>query len=128
LIRFLIGLLFGVILTAEGFVFAGVGHGTYAPLVFVSSVVALIPVVGLFTGPLLWAVYFLAIPNLEGLGRRLFALSFVLLVHFIPGIFVASGDPAFFRADATLLLLFGASALAMIGCLLFFSIRGSARN
>lgn len=128
MIRFFIGFLFGVVLTAEGFVLAGVGHGTYAPLVFVSSVVTLIPVVGLFAGPLLWAVYFLLIPNLEGLGRRVFALSVLMLIHLIPGIFVASGDPAFFRADATHLLVFATSAVAMIGGLLFFSIRGSARN
>jgi len=65
MVRFFLGLFFGVVMTVEGLAFAGVGHGTYAPLVFTASVAALIPILGLFAGPLLWALNFLLIPKLD---------------------------------------------------------------
>jgi len=43
MVRFFIGLLLGVILTAEALAIGGVGHGTYAPLVFTASLTVLIP-------------------------------------------------------------------------------------
>ncbi len=123
MVRFFLGLLFGVVLTVEALAFAGVGHGSYAPMVFVASVTAFIPLLGLAAGPLLWAFYFLLIPNLERPRSRAIALSLVLLVHFLPGFWVASEDPAFSRADSKLLLILGISVLVTIGSLLFFSFR-----
>ncbi|HYR76512.1 MAG TPA: hypothetical protein VEM96_11795 [Pyrinomonadaceae bacterium] len=123
MVRFFIGLLLGVILTAEALAIGGVGHGTYAPLVFTASLTVLIPILGLFTGPLLWAFYFLLIPNLERSWSQMAAFSLVLLAHFGPGFWVAYDDPAFARADAAGLLVFGFTVLATIGSLMLFCVR-----
>jgi ABC-type enterobactin transport system permease subunit len=123
MLRFFVGLLLGVVLTGEALAIAGVGHGTYAPLVFTASVALLIPVLGLFAGPLLWAFYFLLIPNLERSWSQTVGWSLVLLAHFGPGFWVAYDDPAFTRADSTQLMVFGITVLVTIGCLLFFCVR-----
>ena len=126
MVRFFIGLLLGVILTVEALAIGGVGHGTYAPLVFTASVAAFIPVLGLFAGPLLWAFYFLLIPNLERSWSQLVVLTLVALAHFGPGLWVAFEDPAFTRADSAELLVFGVTVLVTIGSLLFFCVRREA--
>jgi hypothetical protein len=123
MVRFFVGLLLGVILTVEALGFAGVGHGTYAPLVFTASVAAFIPLLGLFAGPLLWAFYFLLIPNLERSWSQTVGWSLVLLAHFGPGFWLAYEDPAFTRADSAELLVFGFTVLVTIGALLFFCVR-----
>jgi len=123
MVRFFIGLFLGVVLSIQALGFAGVGHGTYAPLVFTASVAALIPVLGLFAGPLLWAFYFLVIPNLQRSWSQIAALSLVLLAHFGPGCWLAYEDPAFARADSAQLLVFGITVLVTIGSLLLFCVR-----
>jgi hypothetical protein len=123
MVRFLLGLFFGAVLTVEALAIAGVGHGSYAPLILTASVAALIPFLGLFAGPLLWAFYFLLIPNLDGPGRRVIALVLVSLLHFGAGLWAALGDPAFARTDSAHLLIFGISVLVTMGFLLFFTIR-----
>ena len=123
MLRFFIGLFFGVVLTVEALAIGGVGHGTYAPLVFTASVAVFIPVLGLFAGPLLWAFYFLLIPNLERSWSQTVGWALVLLAHFGPGLWVAYDDPAFARADPAGLLVFGLTVLVTIGCLLFFCVR-----
>ena len=121
--RFFIGLLLGVVLTAEALAIGGVGHGTYAPLIFAASLTVLIPMLGLFTGPLLWAFYFLLIPNLERSWTQTVGWSLVLLAHFGPGFWVAYEDPAFARADPAGLLVFGFTILVTIGSLMLFCVR-----
>src|SRR6267143_3334101 len=106
MVRFFVGLLLGVILTVEALAIGGVGHGTYAPLVFTASVAAFIPLLGLFAGPLLWAFYFLLIPNLERSWSQITSVSLVLMAHFGPGFWLAYEDPAFTRADSAELLVF----------------------
>ena len=88
--RFFVGLGFGIVLTFESLGLAGAGHGTYAPLVFVSSFFAFVPILGLFAAPLLWAIYFVVVPNLETFKIRLIVLSTVLLAHLIPGFWLAA--------------------------------------
>lgn len=123
MLRFFIGLFLGVVLSIQALGFAGVGHGTYAPLVFTASVAAIIPVLGLFAGPLLWAFYFLRIPNLQRSWSQIAAFSLVLLAHFGPGFWLAYEDPAFARADSAQLLVFGITVLVTIGSLLLFCVR-----
>ena len=123
MVRFFVGLILGMILTVEAFAVSGAGHGTYAPFVFTVSAAILIPVVGLFVGPLLWAFYFLLIPNLRRSLIQLVALSLVALAHFVPAFWVAYEDPAFSRADTWALMIFGGTVLLTIGCLLFFCLR-----
>jgi hypothetical protein len=120
--RFLLGLGWGVVLTVEAFALAGVGHGTYGPLVVTASVAGPIPVLGLTAGPLIWGFYFVLIPNLERSWSQMAALSFVFVAHVGAGIWLAYEDPAFARADSTLLLVFGITLLATIGCLLFLCV------
>ena len=117
--RFFLGLLLGTVLTAQAVAFAGVGHGSYAPLIFVASVTALLPILAIVGGPLLWAIYFLVIPNLETARKQTVALLAVSLLHVIPGSWLALEDPAFARSDSSLLWIFGISVLATFGLLLF---------
>jgi hypothetical protein len=121
--RFFVGLCFGIILAFESVVLTGAGHGTYAPLVFTSSLLAFVPVLGLFTGPPLWAIYFVLIPNLDEIKTRLIVLSTVMLAHLIPGFWLAAEDPAFARADKTWLVFFGISFVASVGVLMFSCFR-----
>jgi hypothetical protein len=121
--RFFVGLCCGIVLAFESVVLTGAGHGTYAPLVFTSSLFAFVPVLGLFSGPLLWAIYFVVIPNLDAIKIRLIVLSTVLLAHLIPGFWLAAGDSAFARADKTWLIFFGMSFVATVGVLMFFCVR-----
>ncbi len=123
MVRFFLGFFFGTILTVEALAIGGVGHGSYAPLILTASVAALIPFLNLFAGPLLWAFYFLLIPNLEGLLKRVIALLLVSLLHFGLGLWAALGDPAFARANSEHLLSFGISVLVTMGFLLFFTFR-----
>ncbi|HYX71769.1 MAG TPA: hypothetical protein VE732_03290, partial [Nitrososphaera sp.] len=59
--RFALGFILGFILSACGFFLGGAGHGTYAPTVANASVLALLPVMGIFISllgtPFLWAIY-----------------------------------------------------------------------
>ena len=126
--RFFIGLCFGIVLALESVVLAGAGHGTYAPAVFTSSLLALVPVLGLFTGPPLWAIYFVVIPNMDAIKIRLIVLSTLLLAHLIPGFWLAADDPAFARADRTWLIFFVASFVATVGLLTFFCVRKQGRR
>jgi hypothetical protein len=119
-VRFFIGLLFGVVLTAQALLFAGVGHGSYAPMVCVASVLALMPILGLLAGPLLWALYFLVIPNLVSRTRTI-TLSLILALHLVPAFLIAYQDPAFARASLLSLAVFGFTFLATVGLLLFLA-------
>ena len=123
MMRLFIGLLLGIILTAQALAFAGVGHGSYAPLIWVASIIGFVPVVGLFAGPFLWALYFLGIPSLGSSRSKTLVLSLILSIHLIPGFWIASQDPALARASLLSLTIFGLSFLATVFLLLFFSIR-----
>ena len=123
MMRLFIGLLLGIILTAQALAFAGVGHGSYAPLIWVASIIGFVPVVGLFAGPFLWALYFLVIPGLGSSRSKTLVLSLILSIHLIPGFWIASQDPALARASLLSLTIFGLSFLATVFLLLFFSIR-----
>jgi hypothetical protein len=122
-IRFFLGLFFGIVLTVESVAIAGVGHGSYAPLVFTASVGGLVPFLGLLVGPFLWGLYFLIIPNVEKRGTRLIAFMLVFLFHFCMGLWVAVEDGAFLRTGLGYLLIFGVSALVATGSLLFLTFR-----
>jgi ABC-type transport system involved in multi-copper enzyme maturation permease subunit len=94
--------MFGLLLAFFAFLLAGVGHGTYAPTVANVSVLAFIPVLGILLGffgaPFLWSLYFIRIPAIVSRARRLVALGLVSLLHLVPGVWLASDDPAFTRA------------------------------
>jgi hypothetical protein len=124
--RLLIGLFFGIVLTAQGIASTGAGHGSYALLACASSVSIFMPLLALPAGPLLWALYFLFIPNLDKGWRKVSALSAVLVFHVGFGFWLASQDPAFTRIGASAISIFGASLLATISCLLFFTFRRSS--
>ena len=121
--RLLIGLFFGIVLTAQGIAFTGAGHGSYAFLACASSVFMFMPLLALVAGPLLWAFYFLFIPNLDKGWQRTTALSAVLVFHLGFGSWFAFQDPAFARLGLLPISVFSISLLATLGCLLFFSVR-----
>lgn len=49
------GLAFGIALFPFAFMSAGFGHGTYLPFALFAAPLSLVPVVGLFAAPVLWA-------------------------------------------------------------------------
>ena len=121
--RLLVGLFFGIVLTAQGIAFTGAGHGSYAFLACASSAFVFMPLLALPAGLLLWALYFLFIPNLDKGWHRASALSSVLLFHLGFGVWFALQDQAFTRVGALPISIFALSLLATLGCLLFFTIR-----
>ena len=134
MIRFFLGLLFGVILTICSFSFIGVGHGTYVPMVFTASLIALITEFGaipaIVLGPFLWALYFLLIPRIQTKWVRIASAFMVLSVHLLSGIWLAIEDPAFWRTlseQLPELLVFGFLFATAITFLLYLAVRGSKR-
>ena len=101
-IRATIGFLFGLALGAIAFLLAGIGHGTYVPMIASVSVLAFIPVLGvliaLFGAPFLWAAYFILIPAILSRVKRTVALALVAIFHLIPPLWFAFKDSAFDRA------------------------------
>ena len=128
--RFFIGLAFGVILTISAFGVGGVGHGTYAPLIFTDPFVMLLPdsagIVAVLAGPLLWAMYFQFIPKIRQRSARFLTLAALLTAHLVAGIFVSLNDPAFARAwgqERSGLIGFAVIVVVAMSSLLFFSLR-----
>lgn len=128
--RFFLGFGIGAILTVYAFAFAGVGHGTYAPLVFVTPLIVSDAIPTLLLGPLLWAIYFLLIPQIRIAGIRIACTSAILSVHFLTGAWLAIEDPAFTRAvrdDRLGLLVFGLLLAITMSCLFYFAVRGATK-
>ncbi|MCM3870273.1 MAG: hypothetical protein ND895_06190 [Pyrinomonadaceae bacterium] len=96
--RFAFGFVLGLILLVCALLLSGAGHGTYAPVIANASVLALIPGLGFLIPPFLWALYFLVIPEIDPPVRKVIALVLIALLHMVPGIWIASEDPAFIRA------------------------------
>jgi len=135
MLRFFIGLAFGVILTISAFGAGGVGHGTYAPLIFTDPFVILLPdsvaIVAVLAGPLLWAAYFQFIPKIKRGSARLITLAALLVTHLLAGIFVAVNDPAFARAlgqERRGLIGFAIIVVLAMSTLLVFSLRERIRS
>jgi len=133
--RFFLGLGFGAILTVYSFAFVGVGHGTYAPMVFTASLVALITnwgaIPALLLGPFLWAFYFLLIPKMQRASMRMVCTVVVLSVHVSTGAWLAIEDPAFKRAlsnEQLGLMGFGLLLAITMSCLFYFAARGVAEG
>lgn len=88
-------------LSIFAFAHAGVGHGSYSPLVANAPVLIFIPEVGIlaavFGTPFLWAAYFLWIPEIKSGKARLFAVVLVALVHLEAGDWMASQDSYLLR-------------------------------
>jgi len=132
MLRFFLGLGFGVVLTVYSFAFVGVGHGTYAPMGFTASFVALMTNWGalpvLLMAPFLWAFYFLFIPRLRARGMRITATVAILSCHVLAGIWFAIEDPAFTRALSDQiggLIIFILLLTTIISCLVYFAVRGA---
>lgn len=126
MVRLFLGLGCGVMLTVCSVGFAGVGHGTYAPLILTTSLIGLLTVFGAATmlvcGPILWAVYFLLIPKLEKKRTRLATALLVLAFHVISGTWLAVEDPAFWKvlAQQSLQLIFFGLFFALSSFLLLY--------
>ncbi len=121
--RLIIGAAFGIALTAQGVFSIGVGHGSLAPWVFAASFFAFMPLLAFAAGPLLWAFYFLTIPNLERLQTRVIAICGMLLAHILPGCWLAYTDPAFARLGLLELAIFFLTFLVAISSLLFLTFK-----
>ena len=132
MLRFFLGFLFGLILTLFSLGFIGVGHGTYVPMAFSGSLIAMI---ASFTGviatvlvPFLWASYFLVIPRIRARSARLTSVIIVLSLHLASGIWLAIQDAAFVRVlygQRRQLLSFALVLIAASTGLLYFALRRS---
>jgi hypothetical protein len=125
-VRFLLGFVFGLILVVTAFPPMAIGHGTYAPLVFSSSLLGLSPVVGFFAPPFLWGLYFVLIRLIESSKVRTLVISLIVIMHLVPGSWVASHDPAFARAmgrDYGWLVIFFGSLMITIAAFVIIGLR-----
>lgn len=128
--RFLIGFVLGLLLTGAGFVLAGVGHGTYAPLICNTGLVGFVFLpFSLFAAPFQWGFYLAFIPFLSSSRWRTVCIVVVILTDLIPGLWLAMTDTAFSRAmnsDQTELLIYGTILLTTLVVLVLHGIRGTA--
>ena len=99
--RVAIGFVFGCGLAACAFGLAGAGHGTYTPMTANAPMFAIIPEIGvaaaLIGTPLLWAGYFLALPEISSRGLRLLAVAAVALMHLGTAAWMSAHDEYFGR-------------------------------
>ena len=130
MLRFFLGLGFGVVLTVYAFAFGGVGHGTYVPLAFTASLIALTEIWGvlpdLLLTPLLWALYFLFIPRIRKRWLRISSTVAILSCHILVGMWLAIEDPAFTRAmneQGSGLAIFGILLALAMSCLIYLAVR-----
>jgi cytosine/uracil/thiamine/allantoin permease len=130
MLRSFIGFAIGVVLIIGGIGAGGMGHGTYAPLIFTAPYVVLLPdslgVIAIVAGPLLWAVYFQFIPKIKHPSARLLTLVAVIATHLSAGTFVAVNDPDFARAwehERSTLIGFAVLVALAMSILFFFSLR-----
>jgi hypothetical protein len=135
IIRFVIGLGFGGVLTIYSFGFIGVGHGTAAPLVFTVPFIVLVTVgaviPSLLSGPLLWALYFFLVPRIQITLMRTITTIAILSVHILAGTWVAIEDPAFARAlneKPTGVGLFALLLAITMAYLSYFAMRNQPRE
>jgi hypothetical protein len=133
-VRLVVGLCFGGVLTIYSFGFVGIGHGTAAPLAFTVPFIPFLPywaaAPSLFLGPLLWALYFLVIPKIETESKRIIATLAILFAHILAGTWVAIGDPAFTRALSEKqkgLVLFALLLAISMASLFYFAVLGNKR-
>ncbi|MEP6569527.1 MAG: hypothetical protein ABJC10_07115 [Acidobacteriota bacterium] len=130
MLRLFLGLGVGVVLAVDSLWFIGVGHGTYVPMAFTASVIALINNLGaipaLILGPVLWAGYYLLIPKIQTRRLCILVVGAILSSHVLAGMWLANEDSAFTRAmneQRRELAIFGLLlALAMFG-LLYLAVR-----
>jgi hypothetical protein len=94
--RISVGFGLGCLLSICAFALAGAGHGTYTPLTANAPMLVIIPEVGVFAAlfgtPLLWAAYFLTIPEINSRTLRMLSIALVALVHLGVGTWMASRD------------------------------------
>jgi len=131
MLRFFLGLAFGVVLTVFSFGFVGVGHGTFAPMAFTASLIALIPAGGaipaILLSPFLWALYFQLIPKIQKRSIRITTTAALLSCHILSGTWLAIEDAAFTRAlrdEPRGLVIFGLILALAMTCLFYFAMRG----
>lgn len=127
-VRFFIGFLLGLLLTGAGFSLAGIGHGTYAPLVCNAGVLGFIFLpFTLFIAQFQWGLYLVLIPAVSSSKWRTFWIVVVIIVHLVPGAWLAAQDPAFARAmnqNQPELLIYTALLLLTLSTLVAIGLRG----
>ena len=100
--RIIVGFLLGCTMSVLALFLVGVGHGTYAPVALNASFVMWIPGIGfmlaLFGAPFLWATYYGYIPGIPKHRTRFAVLAAVLVLHVVPGVWLAVTDSAFRQA------------------------------
>src|ERR1043166_1765270 len=83
--RVAIGFVIGCVLAACAFGLGGAGPGTYTAIMANAPMLAVIPGIGvvlaLFGTPLLWAGYFLVLPEVRSRILRLVSFALVTLMH-----------------------------------------------
>lgn len=99
--RLALGSLLGSGMSILALFLSGAGHGSYAPIAFAGSFILFVPMVGSILAhlgaPVLWALYFGLIPEIENHRTRLGMGVAVGLLHSGAAVLVACSDPAFAR-------------------------------
>ena len=126
--RLFIGVGFGVVLTILALGFAGVGHGSYVPMIFLNPLLLLplpLPAFSILIGSILWGAYFMLIPRISTMRIRIVTIFIVYCVHLGSGIWAMTQDSAFRQSASENSIALGAFAvllLVMMGALLYLSI------
>ncbi len=127
--RFFIGFVLGLFLMGSGFLLAGIGHGTYAPLICNAGVLGfMFPPFTLFLPPFQWGLYLALIPGIDSSRWRTFWVAIVIVAHLVPGVWVATEDEAFARAmnqDSVTLFIYSALLVITLAVLAFMGVQGT---
>ena len=130
--RLILGFVLGVLLGAQASSFIGVGHGSGALLGFSSSLLGLLLDVGIIIPilgtPLLWAAYFLLIPDIDSRERRLATLAGVIALHLLIGLWSMSDDGAVYQLEPAPVISFFLLFAISIGLLIFVSMRQASTS
>jgi len=133
--RLILGFVLGALLSGQASSFIGAGHGIGALLGFSSSVLGLLLDLGLIIPilgtPLLWAAYFLLIPDIDSRKSRLAVLTGVIALHLLIGLWSVSDDGAVrrtYQLDPAPVISFFVLFAISIGLLIFFSLRRASTS
>jgi hypothetical protein len=132
MLRFFVGLGFGVVLTILGLGLGGVGHGSYVPMIFLNPLILLpLPAFFITIGSVLWALYFVLVPRISAKRIRIVTICVIYCTHLGIGALYANQDSAFRRSISehpTAIVVFAALFLLMMCMLLYFSTRAVGKQ
>jgi hypothetical protein len=111
-----LGFVIGLTLSYLALELSEIGHGTYAPVGASASIFVLFGfsngLIPFVITPLIWAIYFSAIPAIKSWAMRVAAVAIVISTHLISGVFLLVVEDG--ASSGHLSRMFGRHPLTMV--------------